>query len=170
MKNQIKNLIKIIIFLKIPQITLSYLSDCTSSFSNDNTNKFSCIGCNSPLTPSEYFTCDCGNNVLYDSSQCLTGINCGDTTQKAAAKGNCTSGTPCTASQKQVLYECYDVTSDEFPEAMMELMAEEIRFFSSHDPFTFNNIIYYGLSSNSIANSNSKIAVFDFEECKDKIF
>ena len=168
MKNQIKNLIKIIIFLKIPQIILSFLANCTSSFAGDNTNKYSCTGCSAPLTPSEYHTCDCGNNVLYDSS-CITGINCGDTNQKSATEGNCNSGTACTTGQKQVLYQCYDVTSDEFPEEMMELMTEEIRFFSSHDPFTFNNIIYYGLSSNSLANSNSDIAVFDFEECKDKI-
>jgi hypothetical protein len=140
MKNQIKNLIKIIIFLKIPQITLSYLSDCASTF-DTLSNKYSCTSCNSPFSKSEYNTCDCGNEVLYNSSQCITGINCGDTNQKSATEGNCNSGTACTTGQKQVLYQCYDVTSDEFPEEMMELMTEEIRFFSSHDPFTFNNII-----------------------------
>ena len=118
-----KKQITILIFLNVYKIINSYLSDCSSSFANDNSNKYSCTSCISPFSVSEYYTCDCGNDVLYDTT-CKSGINCGST-PSTAPNGNCSSGTACSTNQKQVLYSCYDVTSSDFPDTMMELMEKQ---------------------------------------------
>ena len=174
MKNPIKKfLITTILLIKITRLKNinqknRNLQTCYATCSTCYGEKYNnCITCQSPLTLSIYDTCDCVNNVLYTTTGCLNGIKCG-TGEKVSSTGLCsTSGESCT--NEQILYKCFNVKSNDFPDKMIELMNKEIRFFNSHNSYTYNKIIFYSFKYESPGKKSSNLVYFDFELCKELI-
>ena len=137
-------------------------NDCYGEKYND------CKICKYTLTLTIYDTCDCGDNVLYKTDGCINDIKCPQN-YKVTQTGLCSTSEGDSCTNEQILYKCFNVKSDDFPNQMMELMSKEIRFFSSHNSYTYNNIIYYGIEYHNPIQKSSGLVYFDLESCKDLI-
>ena len=177
MKNPIKKfLITTILLIKITRLkNLNQknrnLIDCYATCSTCYGEKYNnCITCAQTfMTVSTYDTCDCENNVLYTTTECIDGIKCA-TGQKVTSTGLCSTSQGESCTKEQILYKCFNVQSNDFPDKMIELMNKEIRFFNSHNSYTYNKIIFYSFKYESPGKKSSNLVYFDFELCKELIF
>ena len=89
--------------------------DCYGEKYND------CKICKYTLTLTIYDTCDCGDNVLYKTDGCINDIKCPQN-YKVTQTGLCSTSEGDSCTNEQILYKCFNVKSDDFPNQMMELL------------------------------------------------
>ncbi len=178
MKTSIKKyLITLILITKITRIKninstqknrnlITCYDTCNDCYGENYNNCESCKY--SFMTISLYDTCDCENSVLYTDTSCIDNIKCAQN-YKVTKTGLCstTEGESCT--NEQILYKCFDVNSNDFPDLMIELIIKEIRFFNSHDSYTYNDIIYYSFEYDEPGKKSDDLIFFDLGIYKEQI-